>query len=119
LDIPSVSFVVWLNNKPEVLINPRMISSQGIGSYWESCISSGTLPIGEVHRPWKGIFEYQDKKGRSRRLEADEKQTRVLLHEIDHLNGIVCTERYEPRTTSFIYGGKEEILSYELRRIDI
>lgn len=111
--------IVWLNDKPKVLINPRLVSSKGVGSYWESCISSGTLLIGEVHRPWAGAFEYLDIHGAVRTLEANEKETRIILHELDHLDGIVCSDRYIRGTTSFITGGEEEVFSYELRRIDI
>lgn len=109
--------VVWLNDQPKVLINPRLVSSEGKGSYWESCISSGTLLIGEVHRPWQGIFKYQDLDGEHHTLKANEKETRILLHEIDHLQGIVCTDRYEPRSLRFIQGGKAEVFSYQLTKL--
>jgi peptide deformylase len=111
--------VVWLfDDKPVVMVNPKMISSEGTGSYWESCISSGAFLIGEVHRPWKGKFEYQDVKGQPHHLDADEKETRILLHEIDHLEGIICSEKYVPDTMRFVRGGREEIQSYPLKRID-
>jgi peptide deformylase len=109
--------VVWLGDKPEAFINPRLVSSSGVGSYWESCMSSGSMLIGEVHRPWLGEFDYQDFDGTSHQLKADEKQTRLLLHEMDHLDGIICLERYESRTTRFIRGGKEEILCYSFKII--
>lgn len=109
--------LVWLSDKPEAFINPKLIASEGLGSYWESCMSSGSMIIGEVHRPWTGSFEYQDHTGRKHRLEADEKQTRLLLHEMDHLDGLICTERYELGTTRFVRGGKEEILGYPFKKL--
>lgn len=109
--------VVWLGDEPSVFINPKLASSEGMGSYRESCISSGTLLIGEVHRPWTGVFEYQDTNGQRHRLQADEKQTRILLHEIDHLDGITCNEKYQPGTLRFIHGGKTEIMGYELKEL--
>ncbi len=109
---------VWLNQKAEVLCNPEVASSEGLGSYWESCISSGALLIGEVHRAWAATFRYSDTSGTEHHLEADEKQTRVLLHEIDHLDGITCNEKYEPQTMRIVTGGKEEIMGYTFSRID-
>jgi peptide deformylase len=109
--------VVWLKDKPEVMINPKLVSSEGVGSYWESCISSGTLLIGQIHRPWQGVFAYQDFEGKPHKLTADEKGTRVILHEINHLKGITCNEKYLPKTLRFICGGKKEIMGYPLVRI--
>jgi len=108
---------VWLGDEPEVFVNPEVISTEGEGSYWESCISAGTLLIGEVIRPWKGTFAYRDVKGAAHTIEADEKQTRLFLHEIDHLDGRNCLEAYKPETVRFVRGGKDEILNYPFRRI--
>jgi len=103
---------VLLDDEIEIMCNPRPVSSQGMGSYWESCISSGAMIIGEVHRPWMASFRYYALDGSKRLLNADVKETRVMLHEIDHLDGITCDEEYEPRTMKFVTGGKEEILGY-------
>ncbi len=108
---------VWFGDSPEVMCNPEMVSSEGMGSYFESCISSGALLVGEVIRSWKATFNYQDKNGNAQQLEADEKQTRILLHEIDHLDGITCDEKYEPRTMKIATGGKKEILGFEFKRL--
>jgi len=109
--------VVWFNDTPQVLCNLELIKSDGLGSYWESCISSGALLVGEVQRPWTGTFKYNVVDGKEHYLEADEKQTRVLLHEIDHLNGITCNEKYEPKTMRIVTGGKEEILSFSFKQL--
>lgn len=107
---------VWLGEEPEVFVNPEIISTEGEGSYWESCISAGTLLIGEVIRPWKGRFSYRDVNGETHTIDADEKQTRLFLHEIDHLDGQNCLERYKPGTAKFVRGGKEEVFSYSFTR---
>ncbi len=109
--------VAWFDDKPKVLCNPGVVSSKGLGSYWESCLSSGTLLAGEIHRDWTATFQYCDTDGKQHSLEADEKQTRVLLHEIDHLDGISCNERYEPNSLRIVTGGKDEILGFELKRL--
>jgi peptide deformylase len=108
---------VWLDQKPEVFCNPEVVSSDGLGSYWESCISSGALLVGEVYREWTANFRYCDTSGKEHIFEADEKQTRVLLHEIDHLDGITCNEKYQAKTEKIVTGGKEEILGFKFKQI--
>lgn len=101
--------LVYLENNPTIFVNPKLISSVGEGSYEESCLSSGSLLIGEIHRPWQGTFEYLTPTGQHKTLNADHRETRVLLHEIDHLNGILCTDKYEPKTLRIIHNGKTEV----------
>ena len=95
-----------------------MVKSEGMGSYHETCLSSGVLLLGEVHRAWQGVFEYEDLTGATHTLEADEKKSRVLLHEIDHLDGYICSDRYEPQTLKIVTGGKDEIFGAEFHRLD-
>lgn len=109
---------VWWDIQPEVMFNPEVHTTSGMGSYWESCLSGGGMLLGEVHRAWKGTFDYQDKNGRFKCLEADELQTRVMLHEIDHLDGITCDQKYVPGTLTLVTGGKEEILSHPPRQLE-
>ncbi len=116
IGIPKRMIVVWLGEEPEVFVNPEIVSTEGEGSYWESCISAGTLLIGEVIRPWKGRFLYRDLSGEAHTIEADEKQTRLFLHEIGHLDGHNCLEAYTPGSAKFVRGGKEEIFSHSFIR---
>jgi len=109
---------VLFDDEPQVMCNPKVVSSEGLGSYWESCISSGALLVGEVHRPWTATFSYNAVDGSEQHIEADEKQTRVLLHEIDHLDGITCDEKYEAKTMKVVTGGKEEIFGYAFSKIE-
>lgn len=108
--------VVWLD-EPLCLVNPIPRKLHGQGTGWESCLSSGTMLIGEVVRPWTGIFDYFSIDGKQHQLIANPGQTRLLLHEVDHLNGNICTNKYEPKTTRFVTGGRSEILGYELKQL--
>jgi peptide deformylase len=108
---------VLFDDEVEVMCNPGVVTSEGLGSYWESCISSGASLVGEVHRPWTATFRYDTVDGVEQQLEADEKQTRIMLHEIDHIDGITCDEKYEPKTMKVVTGGKEEIFGYAFKKL--
>ncbi len=110
--------VVWLKEEPEVLVNPEILESEGEGSYWESCMSSGIMLIGKVIRSWQGTFRYKDLEGKEHTFKADPKQTRVLLHEIDHLNGITCVEEYEKGTERFTKGIEDIKSAGKLEKIE-
>jgi peptide deformylase len=109
---------VWFESGPKVLINPKVIEAHGMGSYYEACLSSGAFLLGEVHRPWQAAFAYRDVEGAHHTLNADEFETRVTLHEKDHLDGKVCNELYEPGTIRFVRGGRPEIMNYQLRQLE-
>ncbi len=117
LGISKRMVLVWLDNGPQVYINPRVISTEGEGVYTESCISAATLIMGEVKRPWTGTFEYIDLEGKKKKINADPIHTRLLLHEIDHLDGIICSDKYNPGTVRIVGGEAAEILKPELKRI--
>ena len=109
--------VVLFEDEPLVMCNPSLVESEGLGSYMESCLSSGALLIGEVHRPWTATFRYYTVDGSEQQLEADEKQTRIILHEIDHLDGITCSEKYQPKTMKIVTGGKKEVFGYSFVKL--
>lgn len=105
---------VAFDTECSVLYNPKVLTTKGSASYHECCLSSGMLLTGEVIRPATGTFEYQSADGTLQTLEANPAQTRLLLHEIDHLNGITCDQKYEAGTQRFVRDGKTEILAEKL-----
>lgn len=76
------------------LINPEIIESVG-----EICDTEGCLSLpgesGEVKRPEKVKVRGLNRKGIEIIYEADDLFARALCHEIDHLNGILFTDRIE------------------------
>lgn len=83
-----------------VLINPRIVkaSSEEVMRY-EGCLS---LPnwYGEVPRATWVTVEYQDLNGKQRRLrKADGFFGWAIQHEIDHLDGVLFTERIQDLST--------------------
>jgi peptide deformylase len=79
-----------------VLINPRIISSEGeILSDNEGCLSVPDFRA-DVKRSERILVEGFDREGSPLRVEAEGMQAIVLQHEIDHLNGRLFIDRISP-----------------------
>ncbi len=109
--------VVYLDGKLVACINPEVVSAKGLGAYAECCLSSGLLVVGEVVRPLSAEFRYWDFDGNEHTLKANHAQTRMMLHEIDHLNGEICLHKYEGTTSKLVLGGRDEIIGYRMREL--
>jgi len=84
-------------NNPDdlVMINPVISSETGKwDSKYESCMS---IPHkkGQVKRRNNVVITYRDLCGKTQERKATGFEARVLLHEIDHLNGILFVDRME------------------------
>ena len=83
-------------NEAKVLINPEIISKEGLTTYWEACAScswyeGGILKWynGKVKRPYIIKVKYYDLDGIQYEEEFEGFESTVLCHEIDHLDGIL------------------------------
>ncbi len=76
----------------KVLVNPRLVKSQGEEVGREGCLS---LPdfTANVRRFERVAVEYQDEHGTEQRIEAEGFESVVLQHELDHLDGILFLDR--------------------------
>jgi peptide deformylase len=74
------------------LINPVVLETSGEQMGPEGCLSFPGI-YGEVTRPNFVKVKAQDRKGREYIFEAEEFLARAVLHEIDHLNGILFTSK--------------------------
>ncbi|MFP4330574.1 MAG: peptide deformylase [Alkalispirochaetaceae bacterium] len=93
INVLSRIFVVYLrDDKPRVFINPEILGT----SMEESVIEEGCLSIpgvyAEVKRPAAVSVQAFNERGRPFSLEADGMLARVILHEFDHLNGVLFTD---------------------------
>ena len=71
------------------LLNPEVIKTEGKTQYdYEGCLSVPTI-YGKVPRPAKVRIKAQLEDGTEVRLKASDFLARTLMHEIDHLNGIL------------------------------
>ncbi|OEU68141.1 MAG: peptide deformylase [Desulfobacterales bacterium PC51MH44] len=77
----------------QVLINPRIVSSEGTTiSEEEGCLSVPDFRA-DVKRATSILVEGLDREGKPLRIEAEGLLALVLQHEIDHLNGILFIDR--------------------------
>ena len=78
----------------KVLINPEIIETEG-----EECALEGCLSIPEtsglVRRPARVVAKGMNLEGEWITVEGTELLARALCHEIDHLNGILYTDKVE------------------------
>ena len=84
------------DDKPRVFINPEIVlTSQDEADYEEGCLSLPGLYVG-VKRPAAVKMQAWNEKGRPFTTEADGLLARVMLHEYDHLDGILFIDRLSP-----------------------
>jgi peptide deformylase len=117
LGIPKQMILILLDSGPQIFLNPNVMESEGEGVYPESCISYASLISGDVKRPWTVKIEYSDLKGDRQETTMEPLQSRIMLHEIDHLHGQLCSDRYEPGTIRINDGDPDKIVNAELKRI--
>lgn len=90
----------YSNLKPRVFINPKFTVKQGETISQEGCLSVPDV-YEDVTRAEVVTVEYQDLKGNSHTLDADELLSICLQHENDHLDGIVFIDRLSPLKKKF------------------
>ncbi|MDR1863774.1 MAG: peptide deformylase [Treponema sp.] len=78
---------------PRIFINPSIVeTSQELAKYEEGCLSIPGI-YAEVVRPKTVKIQAWNEKGRPFSMEADGILARVILHEFDHLEGILFIDR--------------------------
>jgi len=92
----AISVVTLAREEKEekfVLINPKIINISGKKDIKrESCMSVWGY-TGEVERREKALIEYQDEDGIQHIEQFHGFEARVVLHEIDHVNGILYIDK--------------------------
>lgn len=82
-------------NQPLVLINPTIKQvSREICTGQEGCLSIPGVYL-DVKRPVSVEISYKDEQGRPSTIKASDLLARCILHEMDHLNGVVFVDRVE------------------------
>ncbi len=80
---------------PYVLINPQVVKvSQTLCKGEEGCLSIPGVFL-DVVRPAEIEVRYKDEQGRPQVLKAKDLLARCILHEMDHLAGVMFVDRVE------------------------
>ncbi len=90
-----------------VLVNPRIVASEGRESDTEGCLSIPGLAE-RVDRPERIRIAARDLRGELFEVEAEGFLARAFCHEIDHLDGILFIDR--------LTGLRKELALRKLRR---
>ena len=77
-----------------VILNPRIIESDGEWTFEEGCLSVPDLTW-EITRPKQIHLVGVDLDGNEVSIEADEIEARLFQHEIDHLDGILLVDHLD------------------------
>jgi peptide deformylase len=88
------------NKTPQVFINPRIIHFEGEQVGNEGCLSFPGL-YQEIRREMRVIVRAQDITGKEFEADLTELSARCVLHETDHCDGIVFTDRMTPLKRQF------------------
>ncbi|NES81764.1 MAG: peptide deformylase [Moorea sp. SIO2B7] len=82
-------------NTPLILINPKIKSySRDLCNAEEGCLSIPGIYM-DVTRPRVIELSFKDEHGRPRKLKASGLLSRVIQHEMDHLNGVLFVDRID------------------------
>lgn len=99
--------VIDVGEGPIVLVNPEVIETSGEQTGEEGCLS---LPgkSGQVTRPNYAKVRAFNENMEEYEVEGEELLARALLHEIDHLDGHMYTEKVEGVLHDVNYGEEDE-----------
>ncbi len=83
---------------PMTIVNPDVAIVPGTEEYYleEGCLSFPNIR-GDVARPDAIVVKYQDERGFPHTLRCDGLFARCILHEFDHLQGILFIDRMEKK----------------------
>jgi len=96
--------------EPIIMINPRLVESSGEQVYEEGCLSAPGI-YEDVTRASKVKVRGLNLEGNEVEIEGEGLLSRALLHEIDHLNGVLFIDH--------LSSIKRKLLGKKLRKISL
>jgi peptide deformylase len=95
IGVPLRVIVIGIPEQEDfALINPEVVKTKGERVVNEGCLS---IPgyMGQLKRAESVIVKGRDPTGKEVRIKANELLAQALEHEIDHVNGVLYTDRLE------------------------
>ncbi len=83
------------------LINPVVVKTKGTQEVEEGCLSFPNK-FGKVERPKEVTVEALDLDGKKVKIKAKDLLAQALCHEIDHLNGVLFTDKVKEGTLEIV-----------------
>lgn len=115
--LPYRVFVLW-SETPLVVFNPRVVDQKNeFVVLEEGCLSFPGLFI-KVKRPSMVKVRYQDARGETHTQTFIGMTARTFLHEMDHLDGILYTQRANKIHLSRAYN-QRKVLQRKLKRGEV
>ncbi len=87
----------YAETTPMVIINPQILSTRGEATMEEGCLSIPGVRE-TVTRPKRIMLKYRDENFEEHVAEIDGLMSRVIQHELDHLNGELFVEKLDSKT---------------------
>ncbi|MHB8628068.1 MAG: peptide deformylase [Aggregatilineales bacterium] len=92
---------------PVIMINPEVVKQDGAERGFDACLSIPGL-MGYTDRATAVRVKYLDEQGQKQNREFSGWDARVILHELDHLDGILFTDRLESMADLYVMVEDEE-----------
>jgi peptide deformylase len=95
IGVPLRVLVAEYENERAVLVNPEIIKSEGEELGTEGCLSIPGYVGENIRRFTKVVVKGKNERGTPVRIVAEGWFARILQHEIDHVDGILYTDRLD------------------------
>ena len=82
--------------EPLKLVNPKIIKTKGEQEVEEGCLSFPN-EYAKMIRPKEVVVEALNEEGKKVKIVGKDLLAQALAHEIDHLNGILFTDKIDPK----------------------
>ena len=79
----------------KILVNPKLDTQKGREWGEEGCLSFPGI-YGEVERATSIAVTYLDQRGAAQKASYQDFLARIVLHEMDHLRGVLFVDRFSP-----------------------
>ena len=83
------------DGKKMCLVNPQIVESEGSELGHEGCLSLPEMSYDDIPRATRILVVAQDPHGEPIRFEATDFLARIIQHEYDHLDGVMCFDRLD------------------------